>query len=90
MSLRGIRLVVPASAVVELHPIVLSIFHLAGILEGLRQEITQVIVVRGILETKVAHIAQIFVEFFCDILVREMYSWRRAGETSDRVGAMVE
>lgn len=66
MRLRRVRLVVPSPAVVELHPVILSIFDLTSVLEGLGQEVTQVVVVRGILEAQVADICEVLVEFLCE------------------------
>ena len=65
VRLRGIGLVVPAAAVVQLHPIIFAILHLAGILEGLRQDVAQVVVIGCIFKPEVANIAQILVEFLC-------------------------
>jgi len=59
-----IRLVVPSSSIVELHPVVLPILHFAGVLEGLCQKITEIVVVGGVLKAEVANIAQILVELF--------------------------
>jgi hypothetical protein len=58
----------PALAVVQLHPVVLAVFDLAGALECLRKELTQVVVVRGVLEPEVADVAQVFVELLCSWL----------------------
>ena len=46
----------PALAVVELHPVVLAVLDLATVLEGLSEQIAQVIVVGCIFEAKVADI----------------------------------
>lgn len=64
MCLRCVRLVVPPAAIVQLHPVVISILDLAGALEGLGQEISKVVIVGGVLEPEVAHITQVLVEFF--------------------------
>ena len=64
-SLLGrIGLVFPPSTVVQFHPIVLSILNFPSVLEGLGKKIPQVIVVRGVFETKIAHIAKVLGEFF--------------------------
>jgi hypothetical protein len=68
VACRTIRLVVPSASVVELHPVVLPILHFTSILEGLRQKVPEIVVVGGVLEPKVANVAQIFVEFFWDML----------------------
>lgn len=64
VCLGGVRLVVPTSAVVELHPVVLAVLNFTGILQSLGQNVTKIIVVRSILEAEIAYITQIFVEFF--------------------------
>jgi hypothetical protein len=55
----------PALAVVQLHPVVLAILNLPGALKRLGEELTQVVVVRGVLETEVANVAEVLVEFLC-------------------------
>lgn len=62
--LRRVGLVLPSSSIVELHPVIFAIFDFSGILESLCQEVPEVIVVRGILEAEVAHISEVFREFF--------------------------
>ena len=56
----------PALAVVELHPVVLAVLDLAGALERLREELAEVVVVRGVLEAQVADVAQVLVELLCN------------------------
>lgn len=59
----------PALSVVELHPVVLAILNFASALKCLRKELTEVVVVGGVLKTKVADIAEILVELLCFELV---------------------
>lgn len=59
MMLQGL----PTLAVMELHPIVFTILNLSCILQGLGEEFAEVVVIRGILESKIANIAEVFVEF---------------------------
>ena len=55
----------PAFPVVQLHPIVLSILHLSGILQGLGEQIPQVIVIGSFFEPQSSDVAQVLVEFLC-------------------------
>jgi hypothetical protein len=59
----------PALAVVQLHPIVLAILNLAGALEGLREQLTEVVVIGRVFEAKVPYVTEIFVELLYVILV---------------------
>jgi hypothetical protein len=59
----------PTLAVVQLHPVVLAILNLPSALEGLGEELAQVVVVGGILESEVANVAEVLVEFLCVVLV---------------------
>lgn len=59
----------PALAVVELHPVVLSVLDLAGALKRLREELTEVVIVGRVLETEVADVAEVLVELLCVLLV---------------------
>jgi hypothetical protein len=52
----------PTLAVVQLHPIVFSIFDFAAVLEGLSEQIPQEVVIGCIFETKVSHIGEVLVE----------------------------
>lgn len=65
----------PALAIVELHPVVLPILHLAGGLESPCEQVPKIIVVRGVLEAEVANISQILVEF---IFANVSGAWRCA------------
>ena len=56
----------PSFAVVQLHPVVLPVFHLARALQGLGEEVAEVVVVGGVFESKVSHICEVLVEFLCD------------------------
>jgi len=62
----------PALPVVQLHPVVLAILDLAGALEGLGKELAQVVVVGGVLESKVADVAEVLVELLCSELALQM------------------
>jgi len=55
----------PTLAVVQLHPIVLTVLNLSAVLQCLGEQITQEVVVRGVLESKVADVAQVLVELVC-------------------------
>jgi hypothetical protein len=59
----------PALAVVKLHPVVLAILNLAGALEGLGEELAQVVVVGSVLEAEIANVAEVLVEFLYTVLV---------------------
>lgn len=61
----------PTLAVVQLHPIVLAVLNLASALERLGEELTEVIVVGGVLKTKVANVAEVLVELLCSSLALE-------------------
>jgi hypothetical protein len=56
----------PSFAVVQLHPVVLSIFQLPGVLQRLGEQIAEVVVVGSVLEAEVSHIREILVELLCD------------------------
>lgn len=56
VRLGRIRLVLPASAIVQLHPVVIPIFNLPRVLESLGEKVPQVVVVRRVLEAKVADV----------------------------------
>jgi hypothetical protein len=58
----------PAFAVVELHPVILAVLDLASALERLGEELTQVVVVRCVLEAEVAYVAKVLVELLCGLL----------------------
>jgi hypothetical protein len=63
----------PPLAVVDFHPVINAVFGFPRVLKGLGEKITEVIVVWLVLESKVANITQILVEFLCKKLVRD---WR--------------
>lgn len=65
----------PAFTVVELHPIVLSIFHFACVLQRLREKIPEIIVVRRILESQVTNVTKVFVKFLF-IIISMTLDWR--------------
>jgi hypothetical protein len=66
---RRVRLVLPSPAVVQLHPVVLPIFHLSRVFQSLGEQVSQVIVVGRILKTKVPNVGQILAEFLCTTIV---------------------
>ena len=57
---------IPAFAVVQLHPVVVAIFHFARGLQCLREEVAQVVVVGRVLEAEVADVGEVLVEFLCE------------------------
>jgi hypothetical protein len=68
-SCRRVRLHdLPALAVVQLHPVVLAILNLASALESLGEQLTQVVVVGGVLETEVTDVAKVLIELLCSEL----------------------
>lgn len=60
----------PALAVVNLHPVVLAIFDLSGALEGLREQLTKVVVIWGVFEAEIPDVAEVFAEFFWETLAK--------------------
>lgn len=52
----------PALTIVQLHPVVLAILHFSTIFQGLGEQVTKEVVIRGIFESKVANVAQVLVE----------------------------
>jgi len=57
MCLRGVGLHgLPSLSVVELHPVVLAIFNLAGALKSRCEEVAEVIVVGGVFEAEIADV----------------------------------
>jgi len=59
----------PATAAIQLHPIVFTVFHLSRVLECLSEQISQKVIVRGVFESEVSDIAQILVKFLCSTLL---------------------
>lgn len=55
----------PATSTVKLHPVVLAVFNLASVLQGLGEEIAEEVVVGGVLEAEVANIREVLVKFLC-------------------------
>jgi len=66
----------PAFAAVQLHPVVFSIFDLASVLQDLSEEITEIIVIGSVFETKVPDIREVLVELF----------WKTVAEVLDGSG----
>jgi hypothetical protein len=52
----------------DLHPVVLAILNLARILEGLGEELSEIVVIGSVLKTQVADICQILGEFLGEAL----------------------
>ena len=52
----------PAPSIVQLHPVILSVLNFASVLQSLREQITEVIIIGGIFEPKVANVRQVLVE----------------------------
>lgn len=66
LNCRGVGLhYLPALSIVQLHPVILAILHLASALERLREEFAQVVIVRGVLKAEVADVAEVLVELLC-------------------------
>lgn len=63
--LRRVRLVLPPASVVQLHPVIFAIFDFPGILQCLGEQVSQVVIVRGVFKPEVAHVGQIFIELLC-------------------------
>ena len=61
----------PALSIVELHPVVLAILNLPSALKRLGEELAQIVVVRGVLESEITDIAEVLVEFLCTGLARK-------------------
>jgi hypothetical protein len=89
-SCRWVRLHnLPALAVVQLHPVVLAVFDLASALERLGEQLTQVVVVGGVLKTKVADVAKVLVELLCSELAL-MISERIMKRTREGVAEILD
>lgn len=71
----------PSFAIIELHPIVLSIFDFAGVLERLSEQLTQIVVVRSILKSKVPDVAKVFAELLCHCVQFNIIPSRENTET---------
>ena len=55
----------PPFAIVKFHPVILSIFDLAGVLERLREQLAQVVVVWSVFEPQISDVAQVFAKLLC-------------------------
>ena len=64
MLLGRVRLVLPSSSIVELHPVIFAIFDLPCVLQGLREQVSQVVVIRCVFEPKVADISEVLRKLF--------------------------
>src|ERR1700761_4888692 len=60
----------PSLAVIDFHPIIISVLGLSSVLQSLCEEVTQIIVIRFIFKSKIADITEIFIEFLCKGLVQ--------------------
>ena len=58
----------PSLAVVEFHPVVLAVLQLTRALQGLCEEISEVVVVGRVFEAEVPHVRQVFIELLCIIM----------------------
>ena len=65
--LRRVLRVLPALAVVDLHPVVFAILHFARILERLSKEFAKVVVVWRVFESEVADVRKVFVKLLCEM-----------------------
>lgn len=52
------------------HPVILAVLNIASVLEGLSEELAEVVVVRGIFETEVANISQVLAELLGEALAK--------------------
>lgn len=66
----------PTSTVVQLHPVVLPIFNFPCVLQGLSEEVSQIVIIGSVLETEVANVGQILVEFIW-IAIAEIFNRSR-------------
>lgn len=55
----------PAFAIVQLHPIILPVLNFPRALQGLGEQVPQVVVIGCVLEAEIANVAKILVEFLC-------------------------
>lgn len=64
VEVRAVVLRVPSLSRIfrDLHPVVLAILYLTGVLERLGEELSEVIVVRGILETEISNVGKVLGE----------------------------
>lgn len=61
--LRGMLLhMLPTLAIVDLHPIVIAVLDVPNVLKCLSEQVSEIVIVRRVLETKVSDVAQVFVE----------------------------
>lgn len=65
MVLRRIRFVFPAPSVVQLHPVIFSVFNIASVFQSLCEEVPKVVIVGGVLESKIPYVSEILVKFLC-------------------------
>ncbi len=52
----------PATTTIQFHPVIFAVLDLASILQCLCKEVAKEVVVWGVLEAKVADVAEVFVE----------------------------
>lgn len=60
--------VLPSLAVVKLHPVIFAVLNVSGVFQRLSEQVSEVVIIWRVLEAKIADIAQIFVELFCDCI----------------------
>jgi hypothetical protein len=70
----------PPLAIVQLHPVVFSVIHLAAVFQGLSKESTKEVIVGCVLKTKVSHVAQVLVELICVpwLAIGALHNWMDA------------
>jgi hypothetical protein len=66
--LRRIRFVFPAPSIVQLHPVIFSVFNIASVFQSLCEEVPKVVIVGCVLESKIPHVGEILVELLCVIV----------------------
>ena len=60
----------PPLAIVKLHPVILSILDLASALESLSEQVAKVVVIWGILKSKVADVAEVLVKLLWEAIAQ--------------------
>ena len=59
---------VPSSSTIQLHPVILAVFNVAGVLQCLTEQVSQEVVIGSVFESEVPYVAQVFVELLCGTL----------------------
>lgn len=55
----------PTATSVQFHPVIFAILHFARVFQCLGEEVPKEVVVRSILKSQIAHVAEVFIEFLC-------------------------